>query len=85
MEKFEIHITGTENIINILRDLDFKSLHAEMRNRENKTVGVEYMSSFIKGFENYEICKKWVDNFVLKLEARSIEIFRIKNRVPLLL
>lgn len=72
MEKFEIHITGTPIIIDVLKELKIKSLHAEMRNPQNKTVGIEYMSSFIKEFENYESCKKWVDKFSNELENRGV-------------
>lgn len=82
MEKFEIHITGTENIISVLIELQVKSLHAEMRNPKNETIGVEYMSSFIKEFENYENCKKWVDIFVLQLQSKSVEICRVKIECP---
>lgn len=82
MEKFEIHITGTENIISVLKLLEVKSLHAEMRNPDNETVGVEYMSSFIKEFEDYESCKKWVESFTLLLECDNVEIFRVKIECP---
>ena len=82
MEKFEIHITGTENIISVLKELEVKSLHAEMRNPKNETVGIEYMSSFIKEFENYETCKKWVDSFSLELENKGVEICRVKIECP---
>lgn len=82
MEKFEIHITGTENIISVLKELEVKSLHAEMRNPYNETIGIEYMSSFIKEFENYEACKKWVDSFYFQLESKGIEICRVKIECP---
>jgi hypothetical protein len=82
MEIFEIHITGTENIISILKNYNIKSLHAEMRNPKNETVGVEYMSSFTKKFDDYEECKKWVDNFTYTLESEGVEIFRVKIECP---
>jgi len=82
MESFEIHITGSKNILDVLNDLNFKSLHAEMRNPSNETVGVEYMSSFVSKFDNYETCKNWVDDFVLNLENNDVDIYRVKIECP---
>lgn len=82
LEKFEIHITGSEEIIPLLKSWEIKTLHAELRNPKNETIGVEYMSSFIKEFENYEVCKNWVDDLVNKLLEEKIEIFRVKIECP---
>lgn len=82
MEKFEIHVTGTDNIIRVLERLGYKWLHAEMRDRENRTVGVEFMSSFVKEFENYAACKEWVDGFVMTLQDEGVTIFRVKIECP---
>ncbi len=82
MEKFEIHITGSPEIIPLLKSWDIKTLHAELRDPQNQTIGVEYMSSFTKDFENYEACKKWVDDLVDKLLDEKIEIYRVKIECP---
>jgi hypothetical protein len=82
MEKFEIHITGTKNIISVLNELKTKSIHIELKNPKNETIGVEYMSSFVKEFENYKNCKKWVDSFILELQSKNVEIYRVKIECP---
>lgn len=82
MESFEIHITGSENILSILNELEIKSLHAEIKNPKNETIAVEYMSSFVREFNNYEDSKKWVDDFVNILEEKGVEIYRVKIECP---
>lgn len=82
MEKFEIHITGSPEIIPLLKSWDIKTLHAELRNPKNYTIGVEYMSSFVKEFENYEACKNYTDDLVDKLLSEKIEIYRVKIECP---
>lgn len=82
MEIFEIHITGEEKIITILNDFNYKTLHAELRNKNNETIGAEYMSSFKQEFLNYETCKKFVDDLVDYLLTQNIEIYRVKIECP---
>lgn len=82
MEKFEIHITGTPNIISILEEIDVKSLHALLKDPNGKTLGHEYMSSFIKEFNNYEECYRWVLGFSKYLESRDVVIYRTKIECP---
>jgi len=83
MEKFEIHITGDSNIIGALQKRNLKSLHAEMRNPHDITIGVEYMSSFVKEFKDYEACKLWVTSFVNILKDwDNINIIRTKIECP---
>lgn len=82
MEKFEIHVTGTVDIIGVLDDMGVKSLHAELMGPDGRTVGVEHMSSFVRGFADYDSCKEWVDGFVAELEGRGVEIHRVKIECP---
>lgn len=82
MEIFEIHITGEEKIIEVLKSMNIKTLHAELKNPLNETIGVEYMSSFTQEFNNYELCKKWVDNLVNELIFKDVKLYRVKIECP---
>lgn len=82
MEKFEIHVTGSPDIIDVLADLGYKSLHAEMRNPVNENIGVEYMSSFVREFEDFESCRTWTTIFAAALSTLGVNVVRVKIECP---
>lgn len=82
MEQFEIHITGSENIMEVLDRMVLKSLHLKLLSPTRVEIADEYMSSFVMHFEDYETCKEWVDEFVFTLEAESVQIYRVKIECP---
>ncbi len=81
MELFEIHITGSPNIIDAAEKMNIKTIVVDLLDPNHKKMRTEYMTSFIEKKESYEECKKFVDELVLSLQ-KDVEISRIKIESP---
>ena len=79
MKKFEIHITGEKAIIDEFQSIGINTINVDLLDLDLQMIRTEYMSSFMKEFETYTDCKKYVDNLVKSLKS---EVIRIKIESP---
>lgn len=81
MEIFEIHITGNEKIIEVAGQLGIKTIVIDLVKPDKSYFRTEYMTSHTYKCENYDECKKYVDDLVAKLT--DCGIIRVKIECPL--
>ncbi len=81
MESFEIHITGSPNIIDVAKKMNVKTIAVDLLNPNHEVIRTEFMTSFIEKKKSYEECKKFVDQLVLNLQ-KEVEILRVKIESP---
>lgn len=79
MKKFEIHITGEKGINEELTAMNIKNIIVELLHPNYSLFRTEYMSSFIKGFENLTECQFFVHALVSQLKTN---IVRVKIESP---
>lgn len=82
MEKFEIHITGDEKIIKILDKFKLKSIIVDLYSPNNELIRTEYMSSFIRQFNDFESCLRSITGLVKIFIKYGIAIYRVKIESP---
>lgn len=83
MEIFEIHITGDKHIIQICKYLNLKAIVVDLLDKDLKTIRTEYMTSIVRKFDNYDQCKKYVDDLVEVLQFQEqANIIRVKIESP---
>lgn len=70
MFSFEVHITGSSNIIPSLQFMLIKSIVVDLIDREDKVLDTEYMSSFVYKANSYRECREWVDGLLDNLINR---------------
>lgn len=80
MELFEIHLTGNRSIIERCKPLQLKTIMVDLFDRNKQYMRTEYMTSIAKKFENYAVCKSYVDVLVDYLQ--DSEICRVKIECP---
>lgn len=78
METFEIHITGTEDIIEKAGELQVKSIIVDLLKPDKSILRSEFMTSHIVKFNNYTDCY----NYTIDLAHKLGEIIRIKIESP---
>lgn len=82
MELFEIHITGSLNILNELDRLGFKRIVIHNLDRKGNKVSEHFMSSIKQKFQNIDDCIKWTNGLCDMLEVYGVEIYRKKIETP---
>lgn len=82
MEIFEIHITGDEKIIEVGNKLNVKTIVLDLVKPDKSYLRTEYMTSCVHHCENYNECKKFVDNLVNQLVDEGVQIARVKIECP---
>lgn len=78
MEIFEIHITGTDSIIDMAKKIPIKTIIIDLLKPDKSYHRTEYMTSQVHKAENYQACKDYVDSIVPRLG----ELSRIKIECP---
>lgn len=78
MEIFEIHITGTESIIDLAKNVPIKTIIIDLLKPDKSYHRTEYMTSQVYKAENYQACKEYVDSIVPQLG----EVNRVKIECP---
>jgi len=78
MEIFEIHITGTESIIDLAKKIPIKTIVIDLLKPDKSHHRTEYMTSQVHKAENYQACKDYVDSIVPQLG----ELHRVKIECP---
>lgn len=82
MEIFEIHITGDKSILKNGNDLGIKTISIDLLQPDRNFHRTEYMTSHVHKCENFEICRKYVDDTVDKLRKAKTNIIRVKIECP---
>ncbi len=82
MEIFEIHITGDKSIIDAAKSLNIKTIVIDLVGPDKSFLRTEYMTSHVHRCENYDECKKFVDNVVNQLQEAGVQIVRVKIECP---
>lgn len=83
METFEIHITGSPNIIEFGKKHIIKTIAVELLKPDYTLIRTEYMTSIVKRFLDLDECKdKFVRPLVARLEDNDIKVDRIKIESP---
>lgn len=82
MEIFEIHITGDDKIIKAAQELGVKTIVLDLVKPDKSHHRTEYMTSDARSFHDYEECKVWVDDLVMRLRETGVEIIRVKIECP---
>lgn len=79
MKTFEIHITGEQGINEELSTMNIKNIIVELLYPNLTLFRTEYMSSFVKKFENFNQCKFYVQALLSQLKSK---IIRVKIESP---
>lgn len=79
METFEIHITGTKDIIPQLDRLGIKNIIIDLLKPNMKVLRTEFMSSFVSKHKNLLDCQRMVNSVIANL---SCDIIRVKIECP---
>lgn len=82
MEVFEIHITGDEKIIAAGQELGLHTIEIDLVKPDKSYLRTEFMTSHVHRCENYDACKRFVDEKVAQLLEKGIEIKRVKIECP---
>lgn len=82
MKTFEIHITGSPNINDILNDLGIKNIIVDLLTPEGEYLRSEHMSSFVEKHEDFNQCQNRVTSLVNELKSNGVEIYRVKIESP---
>lgn len=82
MRTFEIHITGSSNINNVLDSLNIKNIVVDLLTPNNDLLRSEHMSSFVEKHASYELCLMRVQQLVNDLKQNDVEIYRVKIESP---
>lgn len=80
---FEIHITGSKDILNFCRDNYLKSLELDLLDKNLKVIKTEYMTSIVRKYQNFPLCKEATLNLAEKIKMAGIRVDRIKIESPL--
>ncbi len=83
-EPFEIHITGDESIIVAAEQLGVKAITIELLKPDYSFFRMEYMTSQVMKFNNFQECKSRVDDLVDSLIKKGVSIKRVKIESPIL-
>ena len=78
METFEIHITGTEEIIKRANELQIKSIIIDLLKPDRSVLRSEFMTSHVKKFNDYAECY----NYTMDLASRLGNVIRVKIESP---
>ena len=84
IESFEIHITGDESIIVAAEQLGVKAITIELLKPDYSFFRMEYMTSQVMKFNNFQECKSRVDDLVDSLIKKGVSIKRVKIESPIL-
>lgn len=82
MRTFEIHITGSFNINDVLDSMGIKNIIVDLLTPEGDILRSEHMSSFVEKHETYGDCLIRVQNLVNHLKQNGVEIYRVKIESP---
>lgn len=82
MRTFEIHITGSFNINDVLDSMGIKNIIVDLLTPEGDVLRSEHMSSFVEKHENYDDCLIRVKNLVNHLKENGVRIYRVKIESP---
>lgn len=83
MEKFEIHITGSENILEELSKLQIKSIEIDLLKPDKSVLRRQHMSSTVQEFKNLSDATKWTESLSAMLETKGVQIIRKKIESPI--
>lgn len=82
MKKYEIHITGEEGINDILEILGVKNIIVELLTPDYELLRTEYMSSYVREYNEYETCLLSVLDLVDQIKYRGGKVIRVKIESP---
>lgn len=82
MRTFEIHITGSPNINEVLDNLHIKNIIVDLQKPNGDILRTEHMSSFVEKHADIHDCRDRVDVLVNELKRYGVKIIRVKIETP---
>jgi hypothetical protein len=82
MEVFEVHITGDKSILTNAPLLSLRTIAVALLTPNETIHRIEYMTSDVLKYKNFEECKKAVLHFAQSLKKFDTEILRVKIESP---
>lgn len=81
---FEIHITGSENIHEVCKERELKTIKIELLRKNYSIIRVDHMTSICVNLPNVVDAMIYVGQLEDYLKSNNVDIFRTKVECPLL-